>query len=209
MIFDVVALVGLTLMMFQDINILLLGRFVFGFGAGVLSTATTVVIGDMVPAGYSGQFGFLANLSFTAAAMMFAYGLDDRDIYHSEYYWRIIIGCPFAFCITQIVVLGFFIREDTMLYLIEKDRREEALIMMRRVYHASENVEVIYDELKREIDAQKKEAASVSFSQTLRDPRYKYATYFCIFLFISAIQSGLSAILIYSTKIFIKLRETG
>ena len=163
LIFDFVALVGLTLMMFQELSVLLVGRFIFGFGAGVLSTATTVVIGDMVPAGYSGQFGFLANLSFTAAAMMFAYGFDNRDVYDSEYYWRIIIGCPFLLCLTQIIGLGFIIKEDTTLYLIEHDRRDEALIMMRRVYHKSENVEAIYDELKREIDAQKKEAASVTF----------------------------------------------
>ena len=45
--------------------------------------------------------------------------------------------------------------------------------------------------------------------QTLWDPKYRYATLFCVFLFISAIQCGLSAILIYSTSIFVKLRETG
>lgn len=54
----------------------------------------------MVPAGYSGTFGFMANLAFTAAAMMFAYGFDNEDLYNSEWYWRIIIGFPYILLAT-------------------------------------------------------------------------------------------------------------
>ena len=77
-----------------------MGRFVYGLACGILSTSCTVFIADMVPAGYSGTFGFLANLCFTAAAMMFAYGFDNESVYNSEYFWRIIIGTPYALTIT-------------------------------------------------------------------------------------------------------------
>ncbi len=140
LIFDLVAITGLTLMMIQEIAVLLVGRFIYGFGCGVLSTATTVIIGDMVPAGYSGTFGFLANLAFTAAAMMFAYGFDNKELYDSEWYWRVTLGVPYVLALTQIIVIGFIYREEPVLYLIEHDRKEEALVMMRRVYHPSENV---------------------------------------------------------------------
>mmetsp|Transcript_17562 Transcript_17562/g.12526 ORF Transcript_17562/g.12526 Transcript_17562/m.12526 type:complete len:277 (-) Transcript_17562:580-1410(-) len=208
-IFDIVAIVGLSLMMIQNVTALLIGRFIYGFGCGVLSTATTVIIGDMVPAGYSGTFGFLANLAFTAAAMMFAYGFDNKELYDSEHYWRIILGVPFLLCITQIIVIGFVYKEEPVLYLVQEHRREEALIMMKRVYHASENVEKIYDELLEDMEQKKATTGHVTLIQTLSDPRYRYSTLFCMFLFTSSIQCGLSAILIYSTKIFIKLREEG
>ena len=100
-------------------------------------------------------------------------------------------------------------KEEPILYLVEKSRKEEALVMMRRVYHKSEDVAAIYDELKAELDQKKAETGSVTYLQTLSDPKYRYATLFCVFLFISAIQCGLSALLIYSTSIFVELKETG
>lgn len=53
-------------------------------------------------------------------------------------------------------------KEEPILYLVERNRREEALIMMRRVYHKSENVEAIYDEVKADLDQKKAETGNVT-----------------------------------------------
>lgn len=80
---------------------------------------------------------------------------------------------------------------------------------MKKVYHESEDIVAIYKELKDDLDLKKSETAGVTLIHTLTDPRYRYATLFCMFLFTSSIQTGLSAILIYSTEIFIEMRESG
>ena len=49
----------------------------------------------------------------------------------------------------------------------------------------------------------------MSVLQSLSNPKYRRATYTCIFLMTSNVLTGLSAILIYSTKIFSNLREKG
>ena len=80
---------------------------------------------------------------------------------------------------------------------------------MRRIYHKDEPIDQIYADLRSELTTVSDLKVKVSIWQSISDPRYRYATWFCQFLFISRMLNGFSGILVYSTVIFKQMEERG
>jgi len=94
--FNVLAAVAVSLTMFLNLPMIVIGRFLFGFCCGVFSVAGPKMLDETVPISLSSSFGTASN-SFLSCGIMIALllgvGLPDQDDIEAQKddgFWRVI-----------------------------------------------------------------------------------------------------------------------
>ena len=100
-LFNVFGAVAVTLTMFLDLKMIVLGRFLFGFCCGVFSVAGPKMLDETVPIHLNSSFGTATN-TFLSGGIMVALLLgallpadDDIEAQKIDGNWRIIYGFPY------------------------------------------------------------------------------------------------------------------
>ena len=74
---------------------------------------------------------------------------DPKDpVMKTTNFWRIIFGLPWIFQAFTIPALLFIVKEDSIKFLLNQGNEDEALRLIKRVYHKDENHEEIMQYLK-------------------------------------------------------------
>ena len=58
-------------------------------------------------------------------------------------FWRVIFGFPIIIFSLAILGMIFIVRYDSPKFLINKNRQDEAMKMIKKIYHPEENFEEI------------------------------------------------------------------
>lgn len=98
--FNVLAALSVSMTMFLNLPLIVIGRFCFGFCCGVFSVAGPKMLDETVPISLSSSFGTASN-SFLSCGIMIALllgvGLPDQDNLQGQVddgFWRVIYGFP-------------------------------------------------------------------------------------------------------------------
>ena len=149
MIANITGLVGVALTagtFYRSIPLLMVGRFVFGFAGGLISSIGPRLIEESVPAHLYGQLAITFNLGMnTGTIFSFAWAEvlpSDEDIaaLESTNLW-IFPYLVFPSLLFIITLLGqtFIVTEDSIKFLIVNKKEEEARAQIRKMYKHSTN----------------------------------------------------------------------
>jgi MFS family permease len=153
-IFNFIAIIAVLSTLFLNVYLICLGRLVFGICGGIFGVALPRMIEETVPHQLLGPFGVITNLSVNTGgliAIMMGLGLPDdpKDpVMKTTNFWRVIFGLPWVFQAFTIPALLFIVKEDSIKFLLNRGNEDEALRLIKRVYHRDENHEEIMQYLK-------------------------------------------------------------
>lgn len=114
------------------------GRFVVGFGVGLASMIVPIFIAELSPSKYRGRMITLDSICITGSQML-SY-IIDFAFQNVPGGWRYMVGAAGIPAILLGVAVYFI--PDTPRYLIQKDRIEEATLVIRRIYPNATDLQV-------------------------------------------------------------------
>ena len=100
---------GTSISLIRTVATIIIGRFISGFAAGVLTTAMTKCIVETLPNHLAGTFGAATAISINFAGVIcLVLGLtlpEDPAKYKDDQNWRIIYGFPYIFATMQLLLM--------------------------------------------------------------------------------------------------------
>lgn len=120
---NVLVVLGTGISLVRTIPTLIIGRFISGFAAGVLTAAMTKCIVETLPGDIAGMFGAATAISINFAGVIcLILGLtlpNDPTQYKNDGNWRIIYGFPFIFVTLQEILLLFLFKYEPVNFSIK------------------------------------------------------------------------------------------
>ncbi|CDW78529.1 sugar transporter family protein [Stylonychia lemnae] len=211
-IFNIIGAGFIGITMIENFYTLCIGRLLFGFCGGIFQVALPRMIEETVPHNLYGSFGVVSVMSLNFGQMMgivMGLGLpdaDDEESMKNTSFWRIIYGMPWVLQAIVLVSYLIFLKHDTIKYLIDNKKDEEALSMIRQIYHESENHRYILEYLKMTSSSAK--GNKVSFKESLFGKYYWRATWFCFIFSILNQLTGCNSIIWYSGAILKRMQNS-
>ena len=148
------AAISVSMTMFLNLPMIIIGRYFFGFCCGVFSVAGPKMLDETVPIQLSSSFGTATN-TFLSAGIMFALLLgaglpndDDVEGQKEDKFWRVLYGFPYICQATTILMFMTCFREDSITYSISQGKDEDALSLIKKVYANHEDHDEILKSLK-------------------------------------------------------------
>lgn len=95
--FNLVLFVSVWIKCIENLGALCVGRFIFGFSAGIFTCAGPKMVEETVPINLIGQFGMVSNATICfgcMVAMLVGWGLSVDTLLNSGYYWRVVFLFP-------------------------------------------------------------------------------------------------------------------
>jgi MFS transporter, SP family, galactose:H+ symporter len=172
--------------------ILVLGRFVVGFGVGVASVAAPLYAAEMAPARTRGRFVSTYQLAITIGIFV-AYIVD--DLLTESANWRLMLGL--AIVPGLLLVLVVFIMPESPRWLMKAGRREEARAALTKT-DGSAGVDERLDEIQANLAEDANQATwGEVFGKAMRRP-------LLVGLGLAVVQqiTGINAIIYYANEIF-------
>jgi len=153
-VFNFVAAIAVTLTMFENLPLICIGRFGFGFCCGVFSVAGPKMLDETVPIHLNSSFGTATN-TFLSGGIMIAVVLgvllpEDKDLelQKADGNWRILYGFPYICQFFTVLIFACCFREDSITFSISQGKDDEALALIKKVYSEKEDPEEILKVLK-------------------------------------------------------------
>jgi len=118
-LFNVVAIVGCCLSLVANTYVLCLGRFIYGFAAGVIICATPLMLEETIPA-HAMDFGYgiSTNLSLTTnvtVMLLLGFGMpNSTEELATTNFWRVIYSVPIFISLIVIPLNIFVLTEDSL-----------------------------------------------------------------------------------------------
>jgi MFS family permease len=136
---DVLVILGTGISLIMTIPTIIIGRFLSGFAAGVLTAAMTKCIVETIPPNIANSFGASTAISINFAGVIcLVLGLalpDDPTQYKNDPNWRLIYGFPFIFATLQILLLVVVFKYEPVNYCIRKDKDTDARKFIELIYY--------------------------------------------------------------------------
>ncbi|GKU95346.1 hypothetical protein SLEP1_g8717 [Rubroshorea leprosula] len=131
---------------------LIIGRMLLGFGIGCANQSVPIYVSEMAPFRYRGALNMMFQLSITIGIL----AANLLNYYFSQikggWGWRLSLGG--AFVPAAIIFLGSFLLSDTPNSLIERDRLDEAKVLLKKV-RGVPNVDEEFNDLVAASEASK------------------------------------------------------
>ena len=132
LILNGVIAVGIGITMVEALWSFLLGRFIFGFGAGTFSVISPMFISEICPPELTGPLGIINQfmvcfgilLSYIVGIIFVPYP-GNLEKANSKI-WRLVFGFPLIFIVIQVLLLLFVFRLDSPKYYRQKREEEKA-----------------------------------------------------------------------------------
>ncbi|GAU90882.1 hypothetical protein RvY_03240 [Ramazzottius varieornatus] len=182
----------------NSFEMLIVGRLIAGFNAGISSGLPPMYFSEISPASLRGALGTVHQLSIVIA-IWFSQIFGLPYILGNEWGWPILLGFSAVPAVYQLVALAFCPESPTYLYV---EKREEiaarsALIRLR----GTSNVEAELEEIRQEYEKTKNDPA-ISIADLFRDSFLRQVTLIAGGLMLCQQLSGIDAVMFYSTAIF-------
>ena len=145
LVFNILSILGTCTSLIEKLASIVIGKFIFGFSVGVLNVAGPKMLDETVPVDLLGAFGIATNVYICfgiGLATLIGVGLPkDGDIegYIQDDFWRVVYGFPLLFCLLQNIAFLFFLQEDSILFSIKNGNDNDAIKLIKRVYHKDED----------------------------------------------------------------------
>ncbi|CDW82078.1 sugar transporter family protein [Stylonychia lemnae] len=211
--FNLFAAVSIGITMIENFYTLCLGRLLFGICGGIFQVVLPKQIEETVPNHLYGSFGVVSALTINGGEMLgivMGLGLpdsQDEEAMSKTTFWRYIFGSPWVFQVITLVSYFFILKHDTIKYLIDNNKDAEALQMVKKVYHKSEDHQYILDYIKMTSSLGK--GNRISLKDALTNKLYWRATWFCFTFALISQFSGVNGIIWYSGTILQRLQNQG
>ena len=127
----------------------------------------------------------------------------DTEAMMNTTFWRVIFGSPWLFGAIALFSNIFILKHDTIKYLIDNKKDEEALKMIKCVYDKSEDHQYILEYIKMTSSSGK--GNKVSLKEALFSDLYWRATWFSFMLALINQFTGVNGIVWYSGTILARL----
>jgi len=129
-----IGIVGVLITMFFNMGTIIIGRIILGYSVGLLSTIIGRVIEETVPTSMhemmSTYFYMMQGVGIMVAYGWALYLPDDHNIHQMKTTnrWRAIwVYFPIGYYLLYILLLLFYLKYDSLKFLINKNSKEEAL----------------------------------------------------------------------------------
>lgn len=136
---NVMFIVGAVIQVFaQSLSVMVVGRFVMGWGVGLASLVAPLYISEMAPARYRGRLVVINVLAITAGQLI-AYGLA-AVLYTTHNGWRWLVAISIVPAAIQMVWFAFM--PETPRYLVRCNQLPEARKVLESTYQNSSAAEI-------------------------------------------------------------------
>lgn len=172
--------------------ILVVGRFVLGFGVGVASVAAPLYAAEMAPKESRGRFVSSYQLAITIGILL-AYLVD--DVLSSSGNWRLMLGL--AIVPGALLILVMLTMPETPRWLLGHGRRDAAVASLTKV-RGSRGIDAAIDEIQEQVSEDAEQASwGEVFGRALRRP-------LMVGIGLAVFQqiTGINAIIYYANEIF-------
>lgn len=220
---DLIAIIGAGVIIVPFTALFAIGRFITGYAAGSFAALCPLYINEITPPEISGKVGGLIQLNVTLGIVV-AYAIclplptGDFEDHPFNYWWMAAFAFGGVFALTQLLCLLFVYKQETPLWLIENNKRDEAFKSLMQIYTetGASNVLVIMEANlgKRSVNELSESGSSRGSISKQPEPEPTYADLLffrkgyskmmrlgCMLNFIQQ-WSGINAILSYSTEIY-------
>ncbi|KAG0687641.1 myo-inositol transporter [Pichia californica] len=129
---DLLFIIGALIQYFTyDLNEMIIGRLIMGFGVGLGSLCAPLYISELSPSKFRGRLVTINCLAITGGQLIaYSIGAIFSNLSHG---WRIIILLSLLPCIIQFISISFFL-PDSPRYLIMKNKFNDAIIVLKKIY---------------------------------------------------------------------------
>ncbi len=172
--------------------VLVVGRFVVGFGVGVASVAAPLYAAEMAPKETRGRFVSTYQLAITIG--IFVADIVD-DVLTESGNWRLMLGGAAIPGLLLLIVMS--VMTETPRWLMRAGRRSDARSALARIRREDE-IEDALDEIQADLDEETEQASwREVFSRSMRRP-------LMVGLGLAIFQqiTGINAVIYYSNEIF-------
>ncbi|XP_009898188.2 solute carrier family 2, facilitated glucose transporter member 11-like [Dryobates pubescens] len=203
LLFDDVVLITATLHIgfsrrARSFEMILIGRFLEGFSAGMNMNAHMQYAGEISPKKLRGFVNVTSSV-FLALGKAVARVLGLRDLLGSEDTWNLLLSFPGVMALIQLLFLPFF-PESPPYLLLQKGDKDGCLRAMKQLWGEA-NYHAEFDDLMKE-KATKKGTKIMNVLEVLREPSVYPQLITVLLLLLSLQLCGLSAITFYTSEIF-------
>ncbi|CAG9323938.1 unnamed protein product [Blepharisma stoltei] len=206
---DIISIISSIFFIIPFTECFAIGRFLSGFASGLFTVLCPVYIFERAPIEIGGKIGALISMNLTfGIVLMYALALplpeEDCEDYDMNYWWIFMFSIQGIAGIIQLVLFMVKYKYDSPIWLVEKNRIEEARKSSSQIYR-QDSVTNIIQTLQKIIEESKAgenlHGSKYSDLFLCRKHHSKTLRIGCMFNIIYQI-CGINAILTYSTKIF-------
>ncbi|CAD8105293.1 unnamed protein product [Paramecium sonneborni] len=198
---DLIGVVGFGFQLPLHLFTLLIGRLVMGFAVGMNSSLVPQYIKEFCPESLSGSFGAMFQMTINVGCLVaLILGMFFNANGESLDYFRFVIVFPMLICASRLLFLAFAFKYNPPSYYLQRSNNRTAKTVIK-TYYKQQFVDQIFEELKQQIEAKKSEAQDSKQNSPSYSSRLKVG---CILQIIQQF-SGINAVLIYSSGLFIKI----
>ncbi|XP_053555764.1 solute carrier family 2, facilitated glucose transporter member 11-like [Bombina bombina] len=193
------SLIGLSLTA-GSFEMIILGRFLYGFNAGVSLNLHTMYIGECAPQRLRGMITVTVSLFIALGKLMgFVVGL--RELLGSEVLWPYLMSVSCIPALIQLLVLPFF-PESPRYLLIDKGDKDGCLKAMQKLWGPGEHKYELDGMLAEKKVIEGEQSKSVKDLLKDRSVRWQMFTLVLVCGFIQLI--GINAVYFYAYEVFKK-----
>ena len=146
---------------------LMLGRVLVGLGCGFGFAVDPVYIAEISPPHARGRLVTWSEIGTNIGILtgwIVGYALKDLE---PDTSWRAMLGTG---CVLPCVMLAlvFFVMPESPRWLVRKDRKDEAKLVLAQVYPPGEDLDAVIATIEENIAVETRESGSVTWAQMLR-----------------------------------------
>ena len=119
--------------------------------------------------------------------------------------WRVLYAIPLILNFYMLFIFIVFIKEDSIMFNLSQDNDSKALVLIDKIYHKSEDRNVILEALKSQV--QKKEKISISFFEGVFGPKHRKTTFVLLTITFLCQQAAINVFNIASTRLMTIINE--
>lgn len=169
-IYNILSILACLMMQVLDVRMIIAGKFLHGVFVTIVHIVNCKMIMETIPQNLTGKYSPSIPILMTFGYMLtcaFGIGLPERD-YNPELakigenkkaydamvadvFWRFIYFFPIMMNVIMLSVFAVFIKTDSIMFNLSVKDEEEALKLIDRVYHKSEDRMEILRVLKTQV----------------------------------------------------------
>lgn len=216
LIANIIGIASNLVMLYFNWYVLLAGRVAFGFATGIAGCCINKFIQETVPQHLYESLG-VSFLFAQCCGNIVAFSLgellpDDKDteaLKATNRWMFIYTWVPAAFQVFSILGLLLVVKEDSIQFLVQNERYEEARAHIMRVYSQVETESDAELFLQAILVRSGKDSSGVTLGMALCDPQHRTATWINFTYIIFHELTGINVINMFSNTMFTQMDKEG
>ena len=203
---DIFCIFSTILTLFAEIPLLIIGRLLCGLAVGVNSVLVGIYVGEISPFAHVHFFGALGGFMLNFGMIgSYLFGMntlseDDLDNGVTDNWWKVMFAFPMIICFIRSFMIIFVFNYETPSYLVRKDKKNEALKVLTKLYAEESKVNELYEEIQKREEKRKNEG-NQTISMIFTKKYFKRFLIAVVLVFANQF-SGINAIAFYSKSLF-------